>query len=410
LKLLKLSLLIAILATPFLPGTRQAAAQGQKTVELENVVALVSFGEKITFVATIKSPLPVREASILILDESGGTTDREPLPVQVDGRTEYQYDARQNNLRPFGRVSWSYRFILPDGSMMDSEVYSTHYDDNRFDWQTLDAEGLRVHWYGSGPAFGQALLDAAEAGLESVSRLIPASPGQPVDFYVYQSLSDLRGTLVPDSQEWIAGHADPSLGIVMVAIEPGPAQLTTMQQRLPHELMHILMYRVLGDGYAYLPAWLSEGMAGLAEMIPDTAYGSALQSAVSRDDWIPLSSLCGSFPGETDRAFLAYAEAKSFASYIYETYGSSGLFKLASVYANSVRCEDGPQLAFGIPLTSLEKEWQASVAGQKALSPVLQNITPYLVLLCLMLLIPFIGIAGTMLRKGSHHEFKRSSR
>jgi hypothetical protein len=296
---------------------------------------------------------------------------------------------------------------MPDGSTTTSEVYSTQYDDNRFDWQTLESDMLRVHWYGSSPEFGQALLDSAQAGLESVSRLIPVHPEQPVDFYIYESLGDLRGTLVSGSQEWIAGHADPSLGIVMVAIEPGPAQETTMQQRIPHELMHILLYRALGDGYTLLPSWLSEGTAGLAEMISNTSYDSALKSAVSRSDWIPLGSLCGSFPDDTDRAFLAYAESRSFVSYVYQTYGSSGLFKLASVYANGVSCEDGPELAFGVPLTSLEQNWQASMAGQKTLPPALQNITPYLVLLCLMLLIPLIGIAGTMWKIGIRHGSKK---
>ena len=396
-------LVIGILSQALVMDTRQADAQSPTTVALENVAALVSFGDGITFLATVKSPSPVRDASILILDEARAITDVEPLTVQADGRTEFQYDARQNNLRPFGGVSWSYRFTLPDGSTMTSEVYATHYDDNRFGWQTLESEMLRVHWYGSSAEFGQALLATAQAGLESVSRLIPVRPDRPVEFYVYKSLGDLRGTLVPGSQEWIAGHADPSLGIIMVAIEPGPAQETTMQQRIPHELMHILLYRALGDGSALLPAWLREGTAGLAEMISNTSYDSALQSAVSRSDWIPLNSLCGSFPDNTDRAFLAYAESRSFVSYIYTTYGSSGLFKLASVYANGVSCEDGPELVFGVPLTSLEKSWQASMAGQKTLPPALQNITPYLVLLCLMLLIPLVGIAGTMWKKGIRH-------
>jgi hypothetical protein len=396
-------LAIAILLHAAVMDTRQTDAQSPMTAVLENVAALVSFGEQITFVATVKSPLPVRDASIVILDEAGDSTDVEPVTIQADGRTEYQYNAGQNNLRPFGKVSWTYRFTLPDGSTMTSEVYSTHYDDNRFDWQTLESDMLRVHWYGSSAEFGQALLETAQAGLESVSRLIPVRHDQPVEFYVYRSLGDLRGTLVPGSQEWIAGHADPSLGIIMVAIEPGPAQDTTMQQRIPHELMHILLYRALGDGYAILPTWLREGTAGLAEMISNTSYDSALQSAISRSDWIPMNSLCGSFPDGTDRAFLAYAESRSFVSYIYATYGSSGLFRLASVYANGVSCEDGPELAFGVPLTSLEKSWQASMTGQRTLSPALQNIAPYLVLLCLMLLIPLAGIAGTMWKKGIRH-------
>jgi hypothetical protein len=83
------------------------------------------------------------------------------------------------------------------------------------------------------------------------------------------------------------------------------------------------------------------------------------------------------------------------------------LFKLASVYANGVSCEDGPALAFGVPLSSLEQTWQASMAGQKPLPPDMQNITPYLVLLCLMLLIPLIGIASTMWKKGIPHGSKK---
>jgi hypothetical protein len=151
-------------------------------------------------------------------------------------------------------------------------------------------------------------------------------------------------------------------------------------------------------------------MAGLTVMIANTAYDSAITSAVARSDWIPLGSLCGSFPDDTDRAFLAYAESKSFVSYIYETYGSSGLFRLASIYANGVGCEDGPELAFGVPLASLEQDWQASVSGQKTLPSALQNIAPYLVLLCLMLLVPLVGIAGTMWKKGNPNEPKNQYR
>jgi hypothetical protein len=404
LRLLKLLPVILILSQTVLWNAGQANAQAQKAVELENVVALINFEERITFVATVKSPLPIQEASIMILDEAQGVTHAEPLTVQADGRTEFQFDTQQNNLRPFSKVSWSYRFILPDGSITNSEVYSTRYDDNRFEWQTLEAGMLRVHWYGSGTEFGQELLSAAQAGLESVKRLIPASLDQPVEFYVYASLGDLRGTLIPGSQEWIAGHADPSLGVVMVAIEPGTEQENTMQQRIPHELMHVMLYRSLGNAYASVPTWLGEGTASLAELIANTAYDSALQSAISRNDWIPISSLCASFPAETDRAFLAYAESRSFTDYIYETYGSSGLFNLATAYSQGASCEDGPEIALGVPLTKLQQDWLGSFAGQKALSPTLQNIAPYLVLLCLVLLVPMLGIVIAMQKKGSRYE------
>jgi hypothetical protein len=135
-------------------------------------------------------------------------------------------------------------------------------------------------------------------------------------------------------------------------------------------------------------------------------YETVLKEAVARRDWIPLSTLCDSFPGDTDRAFLSYAEARSFASYLHENHGSSGLLKLATAYASGADCESGPQYTWGIPLSRLEEDWHASLAGQNALLPALQNITPYLVLLCLILMIPMIGIVTTMRskRKGNEPE------
>jgi len=394
----------ALVLLPVLFHARYVRAQAQTEIELENVVALVNFGEQITFVATVKSPLPIRDASIVILDEAQGVTHVQPLSVQRDGRTEFRYDTRQNPLAPFTPLSWNYQFILPDGSSLHSEVYSTEYADNRFAWQTLGTGMLRIHWYGSGADFGQAALKTAQAGLESVNHLVPVGLTQPVDFYIYANLNDLRGALMPDSQEWIAGHADPALGIVTVAIEPGVEQDISMQQRIPHELMHILLYRAVGDGYRRLPAWLSEGMAGVAELIPNPSYEQSLQSAIARSDWIPLNTLCGSFPQETDRAFLAYAESQSFARYLSEIYGASGLLKLSTTYARGADCESGPELAFGVSLSTLEKDWHGSVSGKITLIPALYNIAPYLVLLFVILLIPLIGIAGTVGRKGKSHE------
>jgi hypothetical protein len=190
----------------------------------------------------------------------------------------------------------------------------------------------------------------------------------------------------------------------MVTVEPGLQQESVMQQRIPHELMHVMLYRALGDGYRNVPTWLSEGTAGLAELVPNSIYDSNLRGAVARNDWIPLNTLCDSFPFDSDRALLAYAESRSFASFIYEKYGPTGLFDLARAYASGNSCEQGPEITFGVSLASLETDWHDSLSGKNALTPVLQNITPYLVLLCLILIVPLISILGTRRRKVSPHE------
>jgi hypothetical protein len=190
----------------------------------------------------------------------------------------------------------------------------------------------------------------------------------------------------------------------MVVIEPGAEQKITMEQRIPHELMHVMMARAVGAGYQNIPAWLREGTATLVELYPNPDYDRVLADAAASNDLIPIADLCASFPADTGQAFLAYAESQSFTNYLHETYGSSGLLKLASAYADGVDCKSGVEQAFGVSLPLLEARWHSAAFGKNSILPALQNMTPYLVLLCLVLIVPFIGILTTRRKKGSPHE------
>jgi hypothetical protein len=177
-----------------------------------------------------------------------------------------------------------------------------------------------------------------------------------------------------------------------------------MEQRIPHELMHIMLYRSIGQGYQNVPAWLREGMATLAEIYPNADYDRVLADAVTSDDLIPLRDLCTSFPTEAGQAFLAYAESRSFTNYLHNTYGSTGLQNLVRSYADGVDCERGPERAFGVSLSNLESEWRSDVLGQNPFRSLWQNIYPYLVLLCLVLIIPLIGAVSSLRKRGSSNE------
>jgi hypothetical protein len=284
---------------------------------------------------------------------------------------------------------------------MTASLVNPYQVDDGFDWQTLESGALNVHWYDGDASFGNAALQAAQAGLESVGRFVAPETGQPVEIFIYANLDDLRGALAPGGDEWVAGHANPAAGVVRVVIEPGAEQGLRMEQRIPHELMHVMLYRRVGAGYENLPVWLREGMAVLAEIYPNTDYDRALTDAVHSSQLIPLEELCASFPADPGQAFLAYAESRSFTNYLHQSYGSSGLMDLAASYADGVDCEHGTERSFGRSLSSLEANWRSSVLGQDTLLPALQTISPYLVLLCLVLVIPLIGIVSTVRRKGN---------
>jgi hypothetical protein len=293
---------------------------------------------------------------------------------------------------------------LKDKNTFQGMAYFNQYGDGGFDWQTLEAGALRLNWYDGDTDFGQAALDAAQAGLQSIGTLMPLDLAQSIEVFIYANTDDLRSTLPPGGEDWVAGHANPALGVVMVVIEPGAEQSILMEQRIPHELMHVLLYRRVGSGYHNIPVWLREGMATLAEIYPNPDYDRVLADAGANDKLIPLKDLCASFPANTGEAFLAYAESRSFTTYLHGTYGSAGLLSLAGYYADGVDCEHGAERAFSVSLSRLELNWRESVLGQKAVGFALRNMSPYLVLLCLVLFVPLMGILSMIRRRGKGHE------
>lgn len=369
----------------------------QGGVAVENVGAVYVFGEQITFYATIKASSPVQNARIVIFDEGQGITHAQPLSIDADGSARYVFDVQRNALRPFTNVRWLYEFVLADGRTTQSESFFIRYDDNRFAWQKIESNGLRMFWFQGDADFGQKALDTALAGLRTINEFFSVDLRQPVDIFVYPSKNELS-LLGVDS--WTAGQANPPMGVAFVVVTPGLEQSVQMEQRIPHELMHVLSYRHLGAGYDNLPVWLSEGLATLVEINPTAEYERVLFDAAARDGLIPMPDLCASFPRQPDLAFLAYAEARSFTGFLRSTYGSSKLLDLARAYVDGVTCERGVEIVYGTSLAQLDFMWRESLLGQGAWGAAIENMIPYLILLCLVLGIPLaIGFNAVWKKK-----------
>jgi hypothetical protein len=171
-----------------------------------------------------------------------------------------------------------------------------------------------------------------------------------------------------------------------------------METLIPHELAHIILYEQSGDGYDNLPAWLREGLASLAELYPDPDYVGALQEASGNDTLIAVEELCDGFPLDASNAYLAYAESHSFVRFLRDSYGTSGLLSLISAYSDGLDCEQGPVRALGSSLGALDTRWRESVLGQSAAGLFARGMLPYLLLLGVFILMPFLGMLQRRLR------------
>lgn len=377
--ILILTLLLPWLAWPARAGT---------DVEVTQVRVSYEYGVQVTFSATIRAGAPIREAYIVFQSAGDSAARIAPLAIAPDNSAVYTHRIDQGMLRPFAPIQFWYRVVLESGYSFTSLRYYVDYTDNRPLWQVIEDERVRVHWYEGDAAFGQAAFDVAHRSLQSFAALFPVSSPDTIDIYLYASALELQDALNLGGESWVAGHANPDLGVVLVSVPPGQAQGIEMERQIPHELAHVLLHAYAGEAYDRLPTWLLEGLATQAELYPDADYQHILGVAGENDALIALVDLCDSFPQDASGAILAYAESGSFVDYLRSAYGASGLQALVDAYADGLGCEQAPSRAVGLPLSQLDLRWRQAALGQDIAGIALQNFAPYLVLLALALVIP----------------------
>lgn len=382
---------VAVILTAAIISLNTQQAQGQAGIAIENPRVTVNFGQSITFEARILSSLPITQASILFRGVNEEVTRVETLQVAEDGSVNFTYDASLNVFPPFSSIVYWFQATLTDNVTYTSDAINFSYNDNRFPWRNTTRVNVTIHWYAGDDAFGAAALDAAGAGMLAMREFIPISLTEPINIYIYSNAPDLQNTLFLGGEDWAGGHASPDLGVALVAIAPGTSQFTEMETKIPHELTHIMMYRALGDKYATQPIWLLEGIAAMVELYPNPEYARALDIASGNDSLLAFEDLCASFPADAGNAFLAYAQSQSFVTYIRDTYGTSGLTRLTNAYSDGFNCELGATNALGTPLSQLDSRWRESVLGQNITGVAARNLSPFILLMALVLVVPLWG-------------------
>ena len=360
-------------------------------------------GEAIAFQADLQTDVrPDDQAARIFIKTNtpGETHIGTPVVSQVDDthyRLSYLYQVEEDWPPTFSTLEYYYEIPLGDGTTYSSEPFTYFYDDNRFAWQTRQDAPFQVYWEQGDLSFAQNVLDIARQGLDKIQGFLPVTPPEKINIYVYSKASQMQDTLHSSSQNWVAGHADPELGVIVVALPPGPEQRYLTEQRIPHELMHILLYQWVGPGYERLPTWLNEGLASLAELPPNPDHRVLLQDAVEKDTLIPMETLCHTFPRDASSALLSYAQSASFVRYLYTTYGVSALQALVQTYADGLDCERGVRVTLGKGLVQLDQQWQRDALAQNITLNALNNLLPWLVLLAAAVAAPLI-LAALRLR------------
>ncbi len=369
------------------------SVRAQSRIEFNEVDVNYTFGDKVIFQTRLIPPEGVSDVYIFI-QPLGEPTRLEKVSFTEQGEVIFPYDVRVHPLRPFVRTEYWFRAEFQNGDKAESKKLSFDYIDNRQPWQTMDDGGIQVNWLQGDLFFGQSALNTARSAAKTVSTLLPGQTlANGVRVYIYSSAAQLRDAMNQAPSAWAVGEASPDLGVVLVSVSPGTEQQLDMDRQIPHELMHVLVYQIAKDSYANIPLWLNEGLATLAETYSNPDYQRALKKAVKDGTLFPMADLCGGFPNDASGAFLGYAESASFIRFMQNKFSNRGLMDLVNAYRNSYSCEDGVQAVTGSSLGQLDYRWRQEMLGVDTGVLAIQNLSPYLAVIAILLVVPFL-VAG----------------
>lgn len=356
-----------------------SAQEGEIRVDTH---AEYKYGSTINLSAQIQAPNLVTRAAAFFREASSDYT-HVAVAVLSGGPTilaEITEDVQKIGVEPFTTITYWWQIDFADGDNYMTDPASFVYEDNRFDWQSLGTSNITVHWIEGDMTRGQDILNLADDSITRIQHDIALPTPDHINLYIYPTVGQLQSSLRMGGATWIGGHSHPELGVVLLAAPIGVEGQISLERDIPHELVHILLYKRMGDQYHNLPTWLNEGLATLHEGVPNPAYIFELDRAASENALLSMDSLCASFPISEEDALLAYAQSASFTQYLLDIYGVGGIVLLLDAYQEGTSCAGGIQRVYQRPISQLQDEWKWTTLSNPNMLDFARPLLPWLLL------------------------------
>ena len=179
-------------------------------------------------------------------------------PTQEQSETfSWQDDLTRNaNTFPPAGTQISYYWIIQDsdGNTHTDNIQTFEVIDNRFQWRHLSQGPYQVNWYNQQNSFGETILSRVTANAQRISDNLGGGPQEQVNLWVYISEDDFKGSLPPNTHEWVGGIAFPIINQASVVVT-NPTDVT-LSRDMPHEITHLIFHQRTLLGIS--PVWFDE--------------------------------------------------------------------------------------------------------------------------------------------------------
>ena len=258
------------------------------------------------------------------------------------------------------RVRWR---ITTDGATSLSPEVRTVIEDDRFDWQTVSGDVVRVHWYEGDRAFGERALQIGERAVKETADLLGVTEEEPVDFFIYADQGAFYDALGPGTRENVGGQANADIRTLFAHIPPSAINDAWVENVVPHELVHLVFDTAVRNPYHFPPRWLNEGLAVYLSVGYSADDRSAVERAAENGDLIPLDGLAGQFPTSAYKFGLAYSESVSSVDFFVRTHGRDSLIQLIRSYADGRTDDEAFTAAIGMNVAAFNEAWMADLGA-----------------------------------------------
>lgn len=309
---------------------------------------------------------PFRVELLLATGEDGTPLVVEvPPPAAGTTALRYTLDVSEGHILPNTPLNARWRITqTPDAVPVTGPPVSAVYEDDRFDWQTVEGDIVRVHWYEGGRDFGERALRIGEEAVTSTAALLGVTEDAKVDFFIYGDQDSFYDALGPGTRENVGGQANADIRTLFALITPSEIDDPWVATVVPHELVHLVFDTAVQNPYHFPPRWLNEGLAVYLSQGYSPGDRSAVQRAARNGELIPLDGLAGQFPTTADGFFLAYAESVSAVDFFVRTHSEQALIDLIASYADGRTDDEAFMAAIGQDLAAFDAAWLADLGAE----------------------------------------------
>jgi len=323
----------------------------------------------------------ITQVAVLIQIKGVAASARQLPEFTSDARVsaKYVWNLGLNYLPPgvTGQYWWEIQDDKGNKKLTDKETFRV--DDTQHTWQKVSNDKIALYWYAGGDSFGKALFDRANQAIGFLQQDTGVVIDQQVQMFIYGSHTDLMKSLSAGANEWTGGQDFPEYGVVVIGV--APSELDWGKGATTHELTHQVIHQKIRSplGDLSMPRWMDEGLAVYYETYPgtlDTQFSLPLKRAIQNDSLVPMRTIAGNFPTDSNAANLAYAQSYSMVDFIYRHFGKDKMTEILQQFKIGGAYDDIFKTVLGVDTDGLDNLWRADIGAKPRAIPTRNTSQP----------------------------------